>query len=174
MPTMMPAAAAEGACLPIKSDLTCTGEFESGVRYQRRPSLPLSLPPSLLSSLSPVGKLHGISDLSLLSCCPNAFAEGGPDSSGRRLACPLPGGPLLCMLISISFCLCVASDSNLPPIRRPKLNPGCENSAESRARRRDDAASPALGARSLSSPSSPFRYLSIGSTARPTHSTLPR
>ena len=86
MPTMMPAAAAEGACLPIKSDLTCTGEFESGVRYQRRPGSP----PSLLSSLSPVGKLHGISDLSLLSCCPNAFAEGGPDSSGRLETARLP------------------------------------------------------------------------------------
>ena len=73
-----------------------------------------------------------------------------PPPWGSLTRC-LPGGPLLCMLISISFCLCVASDSNLSPIRRPKLNPGRENSAESRARRRDDAASPALGARSLSS-----------------------
>ena len=174
MPTMMPAAAAEGACLPIKSDLTCTGEFESGVRYQRRwpylpPSLPLSFPPFRLWENS--------TEFLIFRCSPAARM---PSPKGvqtqaavlRRLACPLPGGPLLCMLISIPFCLCVASDSNLPPIRRPKLNPGCENSTESRARRYDDAVR--LHLPLGLSPPSPFRYLSIGSTARPTHSTLPR
>ena len=157
--------------LPIKSDLTCLAESESGgaIPAGGRDGAPSFFPPFRLWENS--------TEFLIFRCSPAARM---PSPKGvqtqaavlRRLACPLPGGPLLCMLISISFCLCVASDSNLPPIRRPKLNSERENSAESRARRHHDAVRLHLGLGL--SPPSPFRYLSIGSTARPTHSTLPR
>ena len=102
----------KGPANQIGSDLyACLAESESGVRYRPRPAgrHPRASPPS--SSLSPVGKLYGISDLSVLSCCPNAFHDGGPSGAAER-AHALPWQPFT-MQNSIPLCLCVVSDSSL-------------------------------------------------------------
>ena len=86
----------------------------------------------------------------MLSCCPNAFSEGGPVVAAVRAAClpALVGARCLAALYyaeldSPLFVCCIWLDKCAPPSRRrsnlsvwrSKLNLRCENAAESRTTR---------------------------------------
>ena len=109
----------KGPANQIGSDVyACLAESESGVRYRPAGRHPRASPPS--SSLSPVGKVYGISDLSVLSCGPNAFHDGGPSGAAER-AHALPWQPFT-MQNSIPLCLCIVSDSPLQFVHEaPKI-----------------------------------------------------
>ena len=119
MPTMMPAAA-EGACLPIKSDLTCTGEFESGVRYQRRPGGPISLPPSLPLSFPPFRLWENSTEFLIFRCSPAARM---PSPKGVRRGARCLAALYYAELDSPLFLRCIRIDTLQFVNAAPKIQP---------------------------------------------------
>ena len=122
----------KGPANQIGSDVyACLAESESGVRYRPRPAgrHPRASPPS--SSLSPVGKVYGISDLSVLSCGPNAFHDGGPSGAAER-AHALPWQPFTSRTRFLFVCVLYPTRRSNLSMRRPKFKLRCQNSAESR------------------------------------------